>query len=182
VALPPAGGDGGGPDRHVTRVTTLLAGAGAALVLAAVALVVLSRPGPAKVSPRAAAQPVADVRVAQNRLGRILVDRHGHTLYLFLADQRGRSTCSDACARVWPPEIVGGRPQAGAGVSSAKLTTTRRSDHRLQVVYDGHPLYAMSADTRPGETAGQGFLGSWFVVSPAGRRIGRRRASAEGGY
>ena len=29
----------------------------------------------------------------------------------------------------------------------------------------------MSGDTRPGDTVGEGFLGTWFVVSPAGDRI-----------
>ena len=123
-----------------------------------------------------------DVRVAHNRLGRILVDRHGRTLYLFAADRHGRSTCSGACAQVWPPLVVAGAALGGAGVSPAKLTTTLRGDHRRQVVYAGHPLYVTSADKRAGQTAGQGFLGTWFVVSPSGRQIGRGHASGEGGY
>lgn len=74
------------------------------------------------------------------------------------------------------------RATGGAGRAAGKLTTTRRTDHERQLVYNGHPLYAMSADKRPGEMAGQGFLGTWFVVSPAGRGIGKPRTSAADQY
>jgi predicted lipoprotein with Yx(FWY)xxD motif len=165
----------------VTRATTVLVAAAAAVLAAVLVLILVSRSGPAHVRRPAAAR-VADVQVAHNRLGRILVDRRGRTLYLFATDRHGRSACAGGCARVWPPLTVLGAPLGGEGVSAAKLTTTLRADHRRQVVYDGHPLYTMSADTRPGQTAGQGFLGAWFVVSPSGRQIGRGHASAEGGY
>jgi hypothetical protein len=66
---------------------------------------------------------------------------------------------------------VSGHPIAGPGLT-AKLTTTRRRDHTRQLVYNGHPLYTLAADTRPGQTNGQGYSGTWFVLSPAGRQIG----------
>jgi predicted lipoprotein with Yx(FWY)xxD motif len=43
------------------------------------------------------------------------------------------------------------------------------------VVYNRHPLYRFVADTKPGNTNGQGltaFGARWFVVSPAGHQIG----------
>jgi predicted lipoprotein with Yx(FWY)xxD motif len=164
----------------VTRTATLLA-ALAALVTGALLFVLLTRSpanhgGPDR---SAAADRPPDVLVRRTHLGRILVDRRGHTLYLFRADHRGRSACSGACARVWPPLIVGGQPRAGAGVSAAALTTTRRRDGSLQAVYHGHPLYDMSADTAPGQTAGQGFLGTWFVVAPSGHQIGKAHGGGE---
>jgi predicted lipoprotein with Yx(FWY)xxD motif len=45
------------------------------------------------------------------------------------------------------PLLVTGSPTAGTGVKASKLATTRRSDGKTQVVYDGHPLYA-SSETR----------------------------------
>jgi predicted lipoprotein with Yx(FWY)xxD motif len=111
------------------------------------------------------------VGIARTKLGPILVNGQGRTLYMFLEDRHGKSTCYGACARVWPPAISRGTPRVGPGVAAAKLTTTRRRDRQRQLVYNGHPLYAMSADSRPGEMAGQGFLGTWFVVSPAGHRV-----------
>lgn len=165
------------------RIGTALVAAAACVAAAVVGIVLITRSPSARErrSTAHAAPPVAaDVRVARTRLGRILVDAHGRTLYLFLRDRHGRSTCTGGCARVWPPVVVARPPQAGAGVHAARLTTTRRPDHALQVVYHGHPLYRMSADTRPGQTQGQGFLGVWFVVSPAGRLIGHPHRSAEG--
>jgi predicted lipoprotein with Yx(FWY)xxD motif len=167
----------------VTRLTTL-AVAAAAVAAAGLTLVVI-------MTGSTATKPHRDqvslhggqaVRVARTKLGPILVNGEGHTLYLFLKDRHGRSSCYGGCARVWPPAIVSGTPRVGPGVAAAKLTTTRRTDHKRQLVYNGHPLYAMSADARPGEMAGQGFLGTWFVVSPAGRGVGKPRTSAPGEY
>jgi|SRR6266545_3865170 len=120
------------------------------------------------------------VRVHRSRLGPILVDARGHTLYLFAEDEHGRSTCYRGCARLWPPALVSGRPTAGSGVSALKLTAQRRTDSGSQLVYNGHPLYTL-ADEKPGALEGQGWMGSWFVVSPAGEQLGKAHRPA-GGY
>jgi predicted lipoprotein with Yx(FWY)xxD motif len=42
------------------------------------------------------------------------------------------------------------------------------------VTYAGHPLYRYGADTKPGQTAGEGltdFGGGWDVVAPSGKKI-----------
>jgi predicted lipoprotein with Yx(FWY)xxD motif len=163
----------------VTRLTTL-AVATAAVAVAVLALVVImtgstaTKPQPDQVSLHGGQA----VRVARTKLGPILVNGEGHTLYLFLKDRHGKSTCYGGCARVWPPALASDAPRVGPGVTAVKLTTTKRTDQKRQLVYNGHPLYAMSADARRGELEGQGFLGTWFVVSPAGRRIGEPGASA----
>lgn len=127
--------------------------------------------------------PPPAVEVGRSKLGRILTDANGRTLYLFNEDKRGHSHCYGACARVWPPMIVTGRPTAGKGLSADKLTTTKRRDSKLQLVYNGHPLYRMNADTKPGEMEGEGFLGTWWVVSPAGRQIvAPGQKVSKGGY
>ena len=154
----------------------------ASLVTAAVAallivLVTRSTSRSASSRPRASAADGPALSVARTKLGRIVVDGRGRTLYLFMADRHGRSTCYDACARVWPPAIVSGRPRVGPGLAVAKVSTTLRRDHRRQLVYNGHPLYAMDADRRPGDIKGQGFLGAWFAVSSAGRKVGQARAT-----
>jgi hypothetical protein len=51
----------------------------------------------------------------------------------------------------------------------------RRRDHTRQLVYNGHPLYTLVADARPGDVRGQGYGGTWFVVSPSGRQIGHAK-------
>jgi predicted lipoprotein with Yx(FWY)xxD motif len=166
----------------VTRMARRAVAAGAVAAGAVVLVLLLTRSSPSE-SRRPNKVDLAEraaLRIARTKLGPILVNGQGHTLYLFLKDRRGNSACYDACARIWPPAIVAGTPSVGRGVASAKVTTTRRKDHRRQLVYNGHPLYAMTADTRPGETQGQGFLGTWFVVSPAGNKIGEAKTSTPG--
>jgi Uncharacterized protein conserved in bacteria len=143
------------------------------IAAAAVAVVLLTRSS-TPAAPRAATPAApASVRVAHTKLGRILVNGEGRTLYLYLKDRGTKSACSRRCMQVWPPAMVSGAPVAGPGVAAAKLTTTRGPDNGRQLVYNGHPLYTLSADVRPGQINGEGFLGTWFVVSAEGKRIGK---------
>lgn len=115
------------------------------------------------------------IAVAKSKLGSILVDSKGDTVYLFEKDTGPKSTCSGECATVWAPVTSSGSPTAGSGVDAAKLTTVKRSDGKTQIVYNGHPLYTFGGDGSPGDTTGQGnttFGAGWFVLSPAGNKIG----------
>jgi predicted lipoprotein with Yx(FWY)xxD motif len=155
---------------HRVTIVIAVAATAAALVL----LVLLLSRGSSPSDGNAAAaptRPIPSLGVRRTKLGRILTDQRGRTLYLFEKDTHGRSTCFGACARVWPPALVRGRPRAGEGVVASKLTTTRRGSSKRQLVYAGHPLYRMNADVRPGQTQGEGFLATWWIVSPSGHRI-----------
>src|SRR5437879_12119236 len=73
---------------------------------------------PASTSPSASV-PAATVATAQNtKLGQILVDGNGRTLYVFAADTSSASTCYGSCATCWPPLLTGGPPQAGDGATA----------------------------------------------------------------
>jgi predicted lipoprotein with Yx(FWY)xxD motif len=114
--------------------------------------------------------------VGKTGLGRILVDSKGITLYDFPPDKGTTSVCYGACAALWPPLLTHGKPIAGPGVRASLLGTTKRKDGKLEVTYNGHPLYYWVGDHKPGQTTGQGlnqFGGPWWVVSPAGREIHR---------
>ena len=167
-------------------VWTIVAAALAAATLAVLAIVLLTRPGTrakrAQGAGEAAPAPAPTIGVETTRLGRILVDARGRTLYLFAKDHAGRSACVAGCTRVWPPALADGRMELGPGVRAAKLTTMRRRDGGRQLVYNGHPLYSLISDTAPGQASGQGFEGTWFVVSPAGRAIVPPGAKAPAGY
>ena len=116
----------------------------------------------------------AKVGAANSKLGRILVDGRGRTLYIFAKDKNGKSACSGLCAGYWPALTTKGKPQAINGARKALLSTTRRSDGSLQVTYRGHPLYRFSGDSAAGQTSGEGltdFGGGWWAVSPAGAKI-----------
>ena len=98
----------------------------------------------------------------------------GRTLYLFEKDKTTASTCDGACASVWPPLTTNGKPQAQAGISAAKLGTTKRNDGKVEVTYAGHPLYYYVSDTEPGQLSGEGldqFGATWDAVAPSGKGI-----------
>jgi predicted lipoprotein with Yx(FWY)xxD motif len=118
-------------------------------------------------------------------LGKVLVDSKGRTAYLFEKDTGPKSTCSGACATEWPPITTNGKPSAGNGVTASMIGTTKRSDGKTQVTYNGHPLYLFEADEKPGDAAGQNvdaFGAEWYVLSPAGQKVEGNAKSSGGGY
>ena len=120
----------------------------------------------------------ATVKVAHTKLGTILVDGKGRTLYLFTLDTKSLITCVTGysnCPATWPPYLTTGAPKAGPGVDAALLGTVHRTRPAgLQVTYNGHPLYVYAYDTKPGDVDGQGFINYWFVVSPKGAAIKKK--------
>src|SRR4051794_16188466 len=96
---------------------------------------------------KTAAGHVPTVRVANTRLGKILVDSRGRTLYLFTKDSGTKSACSGMCATAWPPLRASGKAIAGSGAKASLVRTTADS----QVTYNGHPLYGFIKDTKPGQ-------------------------------
>jgi predicted lipoprotein with Yx(FWY)xxD motif len=116
----------------------------------------------------------AVVSVANNpKLGKILVDSKGRTLYYFEKDKQGgtTSTCSGACAAVWPPVTTTGAAKGQSGVQASKLGTIKRSDGTTEVTYNGWPLYLYVADKKPGDAKGNDltqFGAQWYALTPAG--------------
>jgi predicted lipoprotein with Yx(FWY)xxD motif len=120
------------------------------------------------------------VKVGSSNLGRVLVDAHGKTLYVWAHDKGRKSTCIGDCAEYWPPLLTNGKPIAAGGTKAGLLGTTRRSDGKLQVTYAGHPLYSFVQDRKPGQTTGEGltgFGGRWDPVSAAGTAVQKQTAS-----
>ena len=115
------------------------------------------------------------INVGGTKLGQVLVDSNGITVYLFLADKGTASSCNSAsCVQYWPPVLTNGAPQAGTGVDATLLGTTTRTDGTTQVTYASHPLYLFLSDMKAGDVTGQGvnaFGAPWYVVSPSGMQI-----------
>lgn len=147
------------------RQLTLFA-AGAALIALALTATGFSS---SLAGPRA-----ARVGARSSKLGRIIVDGKGRTLYLFEKDRHRRSACYGACATYWPPLLTHGKPTARAGAKQRLLGTTRRTNGSRQVTYAGHPVYRYIGDTRAGQTNGEGlddFGAGWDALTPAGKKI-----------
>ena len=114
------------------------------------------------------------IALCTTKLGGVLVNSKGHTLYLFNKDRHGKSTCYRTCAGFWPPLLEHGKPKLGPGVKRALLGTTRRSNGTRQLTYNKHPLYTYKLDTGAGQTNGEGltaFGAKWYAVSPKGTAV-----------
>jgi predicted lipoprotein with Yx(FWY)xxD motif len=109
------------------------------------------------------------------KLGMVLVDSDGMTLYDFHKDKGTTSSCYGPCAEGWPPMLTEGEPTVGNGASASKLGTTERKDGTTQVTYAGHPLYTFVEDKKPGEANGNdvsAFGAQWYALKGSGEEAG----------
>ncbi len=109
--------------------------------------------------------------VTDPKLGQILVDQKGMTLYFFGKDVPDKSNCSGNCLKSWPPLLAVGNITAGAGVDQSLIGTTTLADGSKIVTYNHLPLYYYAKDTKPGDTNGQDVGSIWFVVSANGKPV-----------
>jgi predicted lipoprotein with Yx(FWY)xxD motif len=138
-------------------------------------------------STTAASGPGVAVESKHDKLGTILAAGPKKlTVYMFEADKGTASSCSGACAKVWPPVTTSGAATAGAGAVSADLGTSKRADGTEQVTYKGHPLYFYDDDKDAGDAYGQGskaFGASWYVLGPSGEKVDEEGGASGGsGY
>jgi predicted lipoprotein with Yx(FWY)xxD motif len=113
------------------------------------------------------------IKAVDSDYGSVVADGRGEALYLFDKERAGKARCYGSCAVAWPPVLTKGRPTAGAGARRGLLGTTRRADGKLQVTYDGRPLYRYVGDS-PGVILCQDvaeFGGTWLVVQPDGHPV-----------
>src|SRR5215510_503766 len=92
-----------GPARAASHVMRLVIGVALLAVVATAAASAFAAGGSAV------------VKVGPSKLGRVLVDAHGKTLYIWAHDKTSKSTCNGDCAEYWPPLLTRGRPVAGSG-------------------------------------------------------------------
>jgi predicted lipoprotein with Yx(FWY)xxD motif len=119
-----------------------------------------------------AAAPAAEqVKVVHTKLGDVLADAEGHTLYGLTKDSNGTSTCKDACADAWPPLVIDGNPAVANGLDAKLFTTTDRGDGTKQLKAGKWPLYRFAGDAAEGDVNGQGSGGVWFAVRPDGTLV-----------
>lgn len=112
---------------------------------------------------QAPAQTTLDVS-NNSKLGMILVDSKGMTLYLYTKDTNGTSVCYGGCAVLWPPLLVNGTPTSAVALPGT-LGVTLRTNGDEQATYDGWPLYYYLPDRVPSDTTGQGVGNVWYVIN-----------------
>jgi len=148
-------------------------------VLALVTIFVIAGAGTASANPSAPTT-VQVKRVTFPGIGKVLVDSHGMTLYVFHGDnpllyqlhQDPAPSCYEDCAEFWPPLLTTGAPRGTGGIEAGRLGTVGRGDGTRQVTYDGHPLYLCSEDLQSGEANGEDvemFDDAWYAITPDGK-------------
>jgi predicted lipoprotein with Yx(FWY)xxD motif len=114
---------------------------------------------------------------SKGKLGRVLVDAQGRTLYRYTPDHAGQSTCAGTCAKIWPPATVtGSGPFTGTGIKGTVATLTRAGGAK-QLSFDGMPLYRFTGDASTADANGQGVQHIWFVI-PAKSSAGSTQPAA----
>jgi predicted lipoprotein with Yx(FWY)xxD motif len=121
----------------------------------------------------------AGVRISTRKLpklGTVLVNSKGRTLYMFVRDKHKKVTCVGSCAAAWPPvKLPKGAKAVAAGKAKAALLGSDRDPAGGRVVtYNKWPLYTYVGDTAPGQARGQALNlngGLWYVLSPSGKVI-----------
>ena len=116
------------------------------------------------------------------KLGTVLVNSKGLTLYMFVPDKHKRVTCVKTCAVVWPPvKLPAGAKVVAKGMAKKKLLASDRDPAGGRVVtYDGWPLYTYVSDAKPGMATGQAVNlngGLWYVIAPSGKVIRTKAAT-----
>lgn len=153
--------------RRVLAPTLLLLTAASGLAVG------VARPSGAADTNASDVKPSITLVVRDSKLGSIITDDKGMTLYIFTPDARNVSNCEGACLNVWPPVMLKtGETLGSVGVDGSlrrsKLGVAMRFDGSRQVTYNGFPLYWWVRDKTPGDVTGQWVGNVWFVLNDAG--------------
>jgi len=116
------------------------------------------------------------LQLRKTKVGTILVDGRGFTVYAFTKDSHNRDACVPIreCPSIWPPLTSSGKALAGPGVRSSLIGTITIKGGAKQVTYAGHPLYTYTGDASPGETSYVNFSafgGRWPAVNASGGEV-----------
>lgn len=113
-----------------------------------------------------------------SKLGALVTDSEGNTLYRFDADtpSPSKSNCEGDCATTWPP-VSADDASASDSLNPDLLGWVARADGSKQLTLSGWPLYHYAKDAKAGDTNGQGVGDKWFAAAPDGKKSGVTRAS-----
>ncbi len=148
--------------------------AGAAIVAATVgALAMGAGPAEAQSTSTTTAGKTLKLGVASTKLGDIIVDGSGMSLYMFAPDRYNVSVCEGQCLAAWPPVMLpAGRStsdvELSGGLRKSKLGVAMREDGSRQLTYNGWALYYWFRDAKAGDVNGQWVNNIWWVLNDEG--------------
>jgi len=98
-------------------------------------------------------------KMVDTKMGKILADAKGMTLYTFDKDAMGKSNCDEACLKKWPAFHAAAKAKA-----EGEWTLVKAADGKEMWAYEGKPLYTFAGDKKPGDMTGDGVGGVWHVA------------------
>jgi predicted lipoprotein with Yx(FWY)xxD motif len=111
------------------------------------------------------------------KVGSVIVDAQGRTLYRFTAEAEGLPVCTGACVATWPPALA----STASGLPEHVATVRRPDGGKVQLTYDGHPLYRYAGDRSKADAKGEGVGGQWYVVRALASKSEGQAAGATSG-
>jgi predicted lipoprotein with Yx(FWY)xxD motif len=121
--------------------------------------------------------PASLVNTRETSAGPIIVDSTGMTLYAFLNDTDGESTCTGDCLANWPAAVIGEHDVSI--LDPALWSTVENPEAGAMLKVGDWPLYTFAGDEAPGDVNGQGVGDVWYAVAPDGTLIEGDIAVAE---
>jgi predicted lipoprotein with Yx(FWY)xxD motif len=101
-------------------------------------------------------------KVANEEKEVLLADSFGKTLYVFDLDQNtNTSKCVADCAEIWPPYLV---TADEVKTLTPPLASVVRANKKIQLTYEGHPVYTYIFDRHIGDDKGDGLNGIWHYI------------------
>jgi predicted lipoprotein with Yx(FWY)xxD motif len=125
---------------------------------------------PASSAPASAA--ASELKVADSKVGQIVVDGKGMSVYYYTKDTKdsGTSSCTGGCLTAWPPVFTTATTPSVEGVTGT-LGTITTPDGKKQVTINGMPIYYYAKDKAAGDITGQDVNKVWYLVAPSGEMI-----------
>jgi predicted lipoprotein with Yx(FWY)xxD motif len=83
------------------------------------------------------------IRYMDDQFGPVLATPKKQALYTWNAERDFKIHCTGSCAKLWPPLVVRSKAAVPTRIARIKGTfgTIRRPDGRLQVTFNGRPVY-----------------------------------------
>ncbi len=97
--------------------------------------------------------------IRDTRIGAVLTDAAGMTLYTYDKDEAGKSHCTGVCAVAWPPVTA---PEGATARDGFTIIARPGGEH--QWAYRGQPLYTYRWDREPGDVGGDGVDAVWHAA------------------
>ena len=120
-------------------------------------------------------------------VGTVLADQAGKTIYSPEQEATRKILCTSSCLSFWFPVTVASAhvPRHAGGIGGVLGTIRRPDDGKIQLTYNGKPLYTFRLDRSPGQDHGNNFRDSfggtsftWQAVTTTG---GAARSSGPAG-